>query len=462
MLNQLISRYLDGELSRDEDTLLRSMLAADPAAKEAFDAAIILHGMMKDDANSVHLPLDTAFRIEDALMEHIAQNAASVAVSQPIIPIPSTFYRKSRNPVLVLSALLIMIVSGRISDSDFLFQISGIASSKASNTASSSLSESQAFASALQQAEKSDIFHSKMQSKGVNRNSKAAQTIAQLSDDPSSRLAAVNTAQDITVQDESAITERSEKKSIYAYPGFDASVALPSAISQQRQLQNSGIAQSRLTNTSALTITPATTRENSPVSASAFAGTSVVFNSPNSNSQLLSISQSIAYDFTEADRVGVEIGYMGMGYQAQGRILVPVQTGTRSKVLGFDDSPIDASTGGTKGGAVQVKKNEFEYTSSSVHYNEDKSMYWGGAFYERALSSAGSPLSLHIRAGAGASADGAIGYGRVYARYTVLPGMAFSVGGDARAFTSRSVNQEAAALNTSTAVSVVYGLSVQF
>ncbi|MBK9246845.1 MAG: hypothetical protein IPM69_01715 [Ignavibacteria bacterium] len=53
--NLLISKYLDGELSFDEDNELRRLLSESSAIKEDFDSATMLHFMMKDDSESKFL-----------------------------------------------------------------------------------------------------------------------------------------------------------------------------------------------------------------------------------------------------------------------------------------------------------------------------------------------------------------------------------------------------------------------
>lgn len=53
ILDVLISRYLDGELTPEEDAELRSLIAADIEAKEAFDAAILLHIAMRCEDDTV-------------------------------------------------------------------------------------------------------------------------------------------------------------------------------------------------------------------------------------------------------------------------------------------------------------------------------------------------------------------------------------------------------------------------
>ena len=43
ILDHLIAGYLDGDLTEDQDRELRAVVGADPLAKEAFDAAVLIH-----------------------------------------------------------------------------------------------------------------------------------------------------------------------------------------------------------------------------------------------------------------------------------------------------------------------------------------------------------------------------------------------------------------------------------
>jgi hypothetical protein len=50
ILDYLISKYIDGDLSPEEDSRLRELVAADPLARDAFEEAALLHVAMATDA----------------------------------------------------------------------------------------------------------------------------------------------------------------------------------------------------------------------------------------------------------------------------------------------------------------------------------------------------------------------------------------------------------------------------
>ena len=69
----LISKYLDGDLSLEEDVEFRAMLAADPNAREAFDSAVLLHIAMRcEDVTTV--PSD----VEESVLAFIANAPLTV------------------------------------------------------------------------------------------------------------------------------------------------------------------------------------------------------------------------------------------------------------------------------------------------------------------------------------------------------------------------------------------------
>ena len=47
IIEQLISNYLDGDLSPEQDQELRELVAADPAARKLFDEAVLVHIAMR-------------------------------------------------------------------------------------------------------------------------------------------------------------------------------------------------------------------------------------------------------------------------------------------------------------------------------------------------------------------------------------------------------------------------------
>ncbi len=75
----LVSKYLDGDLSIEEDMELRKRISEDPAAKEAFDAAILIHIAMSC-ADPIEVPEDTR---EDTLAAVFSRIDSATAAPLP-------------------------------------------------------------------------------------------------------------------------------------------------------------------------------------------------------------------------------------------------------------------------------------------------------------------------------------------------------------------------------------------
>lgn len=70
-LDELISKYLDGELSNSEDKELRRLLSEDDVAKQSFDAHVLIHAAMKEDASSILPSKELIGRTEDRVLSKI-------------------------------------------------------------------------------------------------------------------------------------------------------------------------------------------------------------------------------------------------------------------------------------------------------------------------------------------------------------------------------------------------------
>jgi anti-sigma factor RsiW len=70
-LEKLISKYLDGELSYQEDIELREILANDPEAKATFEEYVEMDYILKKDAQDTSLPKDLKDSVEDQVLMRI-------------------------------------------------------------------------------------------------------------------------------------------------------------------------------------------------------------------------------------------------------------------------------------------------------------------------------------------------------------------------------------------------------
>ncbi|MGA2296094.1 MAG: hypothetical protein ABSG15_00920 [FCB group bacterium] len=110
-LDDKISKYLDGELSEEEDFFLRHEVSKNPTAREKFDASVGLHLAFREDAESVFPPEDLVQSTEDiVLMKILAQAPDNIERS----------YTWRRSAVLVSFIFLFLLGSlFKISDINF-------------------------------------------------------------------------------------------------------------------------------------------------------------------------------------------------------------------------------------------------------------------------------------------------------------------------------------------------------
>lgn len=94
----LISKYLDSELTPDEDSILRDLLTNDPAKKREFNEFVELHYILKNDAQYEYLDEEDFSDVEDNFLMHIlvSQNTEpkrtyAVNYKEFLTPVMATF-----------------------------------------------------------------------------------------------------------------------------------------------------------------------------------------------------------------------------------------------------------------------------------------------------------------------------------------------------------------------------------
>jgi len=100
-LDNLISKYLDGELSRSEDVQLRKILSEDISAREEFDAHVLIHAAMKEDARNIKPSLNLVGRTEDRIL-------SMIMAEQP--KVTATIKTRRRKPVLAFASLVALLL----------------------------------------------------------------------------------------------------------------------------------------------------------------------------------------------------------------------------------------------------------------------------------------------------------------------------------------------------------------
>ena len=117
IIEQLISNYLDGDLTPEQDQELRELVAADPAARKLFDEAVLVHIAMRcEDETEVpdDLRADVFSQLDAIAQEEEHLRAATAILRQDRTRVP----RRMAAVLAVLFALWVPISEGNFGFSD--------------------------------------------------------------------------------------------------------------------------------------------------------------------------------------------------------------------------------------------------------------------------------------------------------------------------------------------------------
>src|SRR5690606_24961107 len=100
-IDNLISKYLDGELSEAEDLKLRNIITSNDKARDIFNSYIDLHIAAKEDAKSIQTPADLKSDTEDLVLMNIMNATAAPAKVSKGLNIFNLFPRQLASMVAV-------------------------------------------------------------------------------------------------------------------------------------------------------------------------------------------------------------------------------------------------------------------------------------------------------------------------------------------------------------------------
>ncbi len=426
ILEHLINGYLEGELSEEQDRELRSMLGADPAAREAFDAAVIIHIALRceDDTQVPAHARTTVFDAIDALAAH-DDHIQSRYGSQP---------RRSdalrRLPALVAALMLIVLVP--IAEQE-PFAVNSDRNYTVTTTEKG-------------QQEVSAHAAGRMASqKGTTQTTTVLST--------SSASVALNHDHDAT--EETSTTGSDHQLSRVPDEGNDAQprVATPSLSSVFGSLGGGGIAVG--------TATPEESRPSLPEPPTTQVTVSTAFatgltSSVEGAEAVRFIAASIGYGLGDDDVLGMEVGATQYSVQRSGMVLSMMGSGSSMTAT---EPP---SGHGSNGKLSSPDRQAQRYASDSITYRLEESQVWGSAFYERKLFAL-RDVSLRSRIGAGVGEDGLIGYGRLTGEWH-FGAFSLIMGAELRGMQFRTGSESGSSSATSfgSVVTALTGLYVRF
>lgn len=467
-LNLLISKYVDGDLTVEEDQLLRRLLSEQPAAKEAFDAATVLHFTMLEDADSVEMPHDLLLETEAKItMKFAAQEAINKA---KLAEERARAFRSNISRFGSVTVALLLICTVPFSDmflgGKVLFTANEILVNDETQVFNSYPSAIRGNHNQTKRRFRSNDMQPRLVSGNKTNSGYDDEAIVANNTDatgpeqsqvvaPNLQSIASNLAMSFSKSELNSSSTSSVPSTSAGQLPLKSNGALPAqfslALRASEPLRSESV--------------DASNDEKTEIQVSTFVSNNVANNRDNSASAT-AVSQSIAYSLGESSRIGVEIGYKGYTYQGGGTVLVPRGAATvlsKSKTLGMDGFdgglPIDDVISPT---VERASLSHVEgYDEKKVEYAIDKTMYWGAAFYEYVFYNRGK-ISVNGRVGAGGSNDGAMAFSRAFARYDVVKGVALTLGAEANAFMVNLPMVEGKHSEVNSGVSLVYGMQIKF
>jgi|GEM_PF-2092166 len=472
-LDDLISKYLDGELNEKDDNLLRSLIADDKESKDTFYSSVIIHSACREDAGSIVPPADFIQETESKIMMRIL-------AEQPLVEEKLyTDYGKNRR-TLFTAALVGFLILGFFRISDFTLQnykpllLSMLYEERAkiekTNYAVSSESNSEKKvtdrirpARVIQNYSIASVSKSQPRKSIEGRLLTTAQNAVSL---PSAVNMPVLIA--MTYNPERTETLNSNDNLLAGSSFQSQEIQSGSAPDYNLHLENRNISQKTMYTESLSRMNlpgshtglngsfPANIHNSSfdfypvktDIQLGSFFGTDMVRMGLNVNhgDKISHLSQSIGYPINKENIVGIEFGYTQYNYDDKIFVSVPVST---KAVM---TSSIEVrNPGDEEGVSLQVP----------IVLKRDKQIVWGSAYYERNLIDY-KAFTLNGRMGVGASSDGMLSFGRLFGKYELFPGFAITLGADARLFRARLVSTNEVSDGWRGTTSLIYGFQLKF
>lgn len=439
ILDHLISKYLDGELSPEEDSELRRLIAADPLAKEAFDAAVLVHIAMRCEDDAIaDTPDDVAEEVYDNILAHIdddegRRNALPVAVD------PAA--RASRRRVLSLVAAVLMLVVPVGHD---WFMAGG---------------------------DQAVILPDLPTLNAFDEADHVATTV--------SRIRTVSTRTDVrsdestddafvmsVVNDGSGTDDGASERSMAEADADDAGRTVPLSVwfggtpdVSSTDRNDASVVDPRAACATCSPAKVAVTEADYPMEVLlATLYTQGMTTSLPSTSNVRSISQSLGYAVAPSSVFGLEVG--STSYDVERSHEGSVRVG------GTPEGPVRAAAPPREdGGIMKLLPGDSPvgtyFRQTSVSMNSEQ-MVWGAAFLQQSIMNAGG-LAVQGRAALGAGEDGMLAYGRIQGEYKLYRSVSLTVGAEARyvPFRTNAIGGVSTSSSYGAIYSLLYGVQIR-
>ena len=482
MFDILISKYLDGSLTPEEDTALRSIIADNPYAKEQFNMAVSLHIAMKDEPE-LQIDDDVIFQTENRIFASL-----NIEVPQTIHTAAPGIIRSRRRRVsfsarLVMMSLVFIAMMSSVGDLRYEFMSRRFTNVR---TEMNDVVDNHGVVGMVRMVSGAK--------KGRSREQNHAQSLTLLSSNEQSMLSpndsVMDQGHDFPVNDTnstknafvpftvamtspllngSTFTTNTSITSFSSLSNTNKDVFnSPNQVTQTDHYQTPNTNSETTVAAKSLQQAANTSEQShsvaimhkSSVHLRSFLNNGYVYSKDNSVNAT-SFSQSIGYDVSEGTKVGLEMGQVGFTYAYQnvtpsranddGNSIISSRSFSKSSqksLLGKEENDTDSD--GNPNGT----------TSSLSMSNNDVSLYWGGAFVEQSLMN-NDEVAINVSGGIGAAGSGPIFFARSYAEYKVNATISLTIGAEGKTFSIRDGRPNGKQLSSNVMIGLAYGLQIK-
>lgn len=424
-IDNLISKYLDGELTENEDLQLRNIISSNDNARDIFNTYIDLHIAAKEDAKSITTPADLRSETEDLVMMAIMSASAMPAKPTRSLNIFNLFPRQ----LVSMVAALLLITFTYTSDLN-IFKSSTPSYSKADLEIEIPIVSSREVnvSTAVSPVTQSVATNTRVETLNNDANTNEIEVLAVANAAPISKVTQGNT---VTVSDDKdktneIATDNSKEISVKNLaPTF--TILDENATSSNMQFADFGSSMNQQQNNIAINNIQLTAFTSSPYTLFGF--------DDKANASISSYSQAVAVSLNEKTNVGLEIGYSDIAYRAE--------TFTYTNVL---------DKYGRETGQQIVFRTERD---------KDYAMYWGQMFIQSQLYKIDN-FDLGLRLGLGISESGLTSNSKLLASYELVSGIKLTAGTEFNYFTVALPQLVNSYTQNYYSFSMVYGLQFSF
>lgn len=452
-LNLLISKYLDGELTFEEDLELRNRLKDNLDEREEFNSAIILTDAIKKDAESIVLPSTLVKATEDKILMKILANAPIVE-EKPLRKV----YKRIAFALAIIAFLFLNIFTiedlfkDNYNTTDVNTALNKIRDELIAQQNDIKPQINITFPNTKRINKSIVYYHNNSTTNETEKNYDKNSVILTNSNanfDNSIESDQTNSKNTIIVENSEKISDNEQYKTenlsqpLYFFSHNDLSTFQNDI--QVNQNFNNPILNLNIAN-----------KENSfnlygivesgKIELSSFFGTDLSrsgFNADN-NTTITHFSQSIAYSLDNTNKLGIEFGYTQYSYTGNIMVNVPIN-GQPNNVQENPD----------------IGHGQDEFISVPFPVNQKKQILWASTFYENTFIDY-SDLSLNGRIAIGGSNDGPLSYGRFFLRYEFLKGISATLGTEGRLFFAKLPDINNSEQNLKATFSLIYGFQIIF